>query len=256
MKYFLCFMFMMVVLVVVLGMIVGVYVQVVKFLVVGMVDKIKVSYVVGWDLVSLLLLLVCNEVDLVIVVCVVQLVLLGQKLMMSEVEYKQVKQVFIINLQVKVKVEYEQVVVKNKVEGDVFIVKNKLVLGVKIMVLGLQYQVILVGSGLCLGLNDMVQIIYIGIFVNGEKFDVLVDYLELKIGILVLILFVGVILGFCEGLMFMQIGVYYKLFILLSFVYGVQLGNGFLLNEMLIFDVILEKIGLMLVGQVQLGQGG
>jgi FKBP-type peptidyl-prolyl cis-trans isomerase len=59
----------------------------------------------------------------------------------------------------------------------------------------------------------------------------------------------GVIPGFREGLMLMQTGAHYKLFIPSNIAYGAQPGNGFPPNEALIFDVTLEKTGPTPAGQ-------
>lgn len=239
-----------------LGMTAGAHAQAAKSSAAGTVDKTKASYVVGWDLASSLPPLVRNEVDPATVARAVQSALSGQKPTMSEEEYKQVKQAFITNLQAKAKAEYEQVAAKNKAEGDAFIAKNKAAPGVKTTASGLQYQVISAGSGPRPGPNDTVQIAYTGTFVNGEKFDASADHPEPKTGTSVPIPLAGVIPGFREGLMLMQTGAHYKLFIPSSLAYGAQPGNGFPPNETLIFDVTLEKTGPTPAGQGAPGQGG
>jgi FKBP-type peptidyl-prolyl cis-trans isomerase len=217
------------------------------------VDKTKASYVVGWDLANSLPPMVRDEVDPATVARAVQSALSGQKPTMSEDEYKQVKQAFITNLQTKAKAEYDKVAAKNKAEGEAFLAKNKTAPGVKTTASGLQYQVIKAGSGQRPGPNDTVQIDYTGTFVDGETFDASAQHPEPKTGTSVPIPLAGVIPGFREGLMLMQTGAHYKLFIPSNIAYGAQPGNGFPPNATLIFDVTLEKVTPTPAGQ---NQGG
>ncbi len=226
-----------------LGMTAGVHAQSGKSSSSGTVDKTKASYVVGWDLASSLPPLVRDEVDPATVARAVQASLSGQKPTMSEAEYKQVKQAFITNLQAKAKTEYTKVAAKNKSEGDAFLTKNKKVSGVKTTASGLQYKVLKSGSGPRPGPSDTVQIDYIGKFVNGEEFDASAKHPDPKSGKSVPIPLEGVIPGFREGLMLMQTGGHYMLYIPSSLGYGAQPANGFPPNETLIFDVTLEKTG-------------
>lgn len=231
-----------------LGMTSGAYAQAAKSSA-GSVDKTKASYVVGWDLASSLPPIVREEVDPATVARAVQSALSGQKPTMSEAEYKQVKQAFIANLQAKAKAQYEKAASTNKAEGEAFLAKNKKAAGVKTTASGLQYKVISAGTGPRPGPNDTVQIEYTGTFVNGEKFDASADHPEPKGGKSVPIPLAGVIPGFREGLMLMQTGAHYKLYIPSNIAYGAQPQNGFPPNETLIFDVTLEKTGPTPAGQ-------
>lgn len=243
MKHFLRPTLTMAALAVALGMTAGVHAQSGKSSTSTTVDKTKASYVVGYDLASSLPPLVRDEVDPATVGRAVQSALSGQKPTMSEAEYKQVKQQFITNLQAKAKAEYTKVAAKNKSEGDAFIAKNKKAPGVKSTASGLQYKVLKSGNGPRPGPSDTVQIEYTGKFVNGEEFDASAKHPEPKSGKSVPIPLAGVIPGFREGLMLMQTGSHYMLYIPSSLAYGAQPANGFPPNETLIFDVTLEKTG-------------
>lgn len=210
------------------------------------VDKTKASYVVGWDMASQLPPLVRAEIDPATVARAVQSALSGQKPTMSEAEAKSVRDAFVANLQAKAKAEYTQVAAKNKSEGDAFIAKNKSAPGVKTTASGLQYQVISQGTGPRPGANDTVQVNYTGTFINGEKFDASADH---EGGGPSPIPLAGVIPGFREGLMLMQTGGHYKLFIPSNLAYGAQPQNGFPPNATIIFDVTLVKTGPTPAGQ-------
>ncbi len=223
-----------------LGMTAGAYAQAAKTAPApaGGVDKMKASYVVGWDLASSLPPLVRDEVDAATVAKALQAALSGQKPTMSEAEAKQVREAFVAQLKSKAEVEYNQVASKNKTEGDAFIAKNKTAPGVKVTASGLQYVVVQAGTGQRPGPNDTVTINYTGTFVNGEKFDSSADHqgpAQIPLA--------AVIPGFREGLQLMQTGGKYKLFIPSNIAYGAKPENGFPPNATIIFDVELLKTG-------------
>ncbi|KRE99514.1 peptidylprolyl isomerase [Frateuria sp. Soil773] len=230
-----------------LGMSAGAYAQAAKSSAAPAgVDKTKASYVVGWDMASQLPPLVRAEIDPATVARAVQSALSGQKPTMTEAEAKTVRDAFVANLQAKAKAEYTKVAAQNKSEGDAFIAKNKSAPGVKTTASGLQYQVISQGTGPRPGANDTVQVNYTGTFVNGEKFDASADH---EGGGPASIPLSGVIPGFREGLMLMQTGGHYKLFIPSNLAYGAQPQNGFPPNATIIFDVTLVKTGPTPAGQ-------
>ena len=239
MKHFLRPTLTAVALAVALGMTAGVQAQTATSGAAGTVDKTKASYVVGWDMASQLPPLVREEVDPATVARAVQSALSGQKPTMTEAEAKTVRDAFVAKLQAKAKAEYTKIAAKNKAEGDAFIAKNKSAPGVKSTASGLQYQVISQGTGARPGPGDTVQVNYTGTFVNGEKFDASADHGAAPASIPLS----GVIPGFREGLMLMQTGGHYKLFIPSSLAYGAQPQNGFPPNATIIFDVTLVKTG-------------
>jgi len=226
--------------VVALGMTAGVQAQAAKSGTAGTVDKTKASYVVGWDLASQLPPLVRSEIDPATVARAVQAALSGQKPTMTEAEAKSVRDAFVAKLQAKAKAQFTLVAAKNKAEGEAFIAKNKSAPGVKTTASGLQYQVITQGTGPRPGPNDTVQVNYIGTFVNGQKFDASADHDKNGPASIPL---ASVIPGFREGLMLMQTGGHYKLFIPSNLAYGAQPQNGFPPNATIIFDVTLVKTG-------------
>lgn len=225
-----------------LGMTAGAYAQAAKPAAAtgGTVDKLKASYVVGWDLASSLPPIVREEVDPATVARAVQSALSGQKPTMTEAEYNSVKQAFIAQLRAKAKTEFDQAAAKNKADGDAFLAKNKAAPGVKTTASGLQYQVISAGTGARPGPNDTVKIEYVGKFVNGEVFD---DSSKHNPPGPASIPLAGVIPGFREGLQLMQVGGHYKLFIPSNLAYGAEPQGPMPPNETLIFDVTLVSTG-------------
>ncbi|MEO5830758.1 MAG: FKBP-type peptidyl-prolyl cis-trans isomerase, partial [Rhodanobacter sp.] len=112
--------------------------------------------------------------------------------------------------------------------------------GVKTTASGLQYQVISQGSGARPGPNDTVEINYTGTFVNGQVFDASAKHNPPGAAKIPL---AGVIPGFREGLLLMQTGGHYKLFIPSSLAYGTEPQPPMPPNATLIFDVTLVKTG-------------
>ncbi len=220
-----------------LGMTAGVQAQAAKSGT-GTVDKAKASYVVGWDMANQLPPLVREEVDPATVARAVQSALSGQKPTMSEEEAKSVRDAFVANLKAKAQAQYAKISAKNKAEGEAFLAKNKKEPGVKTTASGLQYKVLSQGTGPRPGPNDTVQVDYTGTFPNGEKFDASADHGDKPAPIPL----ANVIPGFREGLMLMQTGAHYKLFIPSSLAYGSQPQNGFPPDQAIIFDVTLRKV--------------
>lgn len=206
------------------------------------VDKMKASYVVGWDLAGSLPPIVRDEIDPTTVANALKAALSGQKPTMSDAEAKQVREAFVAQLKTKAEAQYRQIATKNKQEGDAFLAKNKSAPGVHVTASGLQYKVITPGSGQRPGPGDTVQVEYTGTFVNGEVFDASAKHPDPKGGKSVPIPLSGVIPGFREGLQLMQTGAHYKFFIPSTLAYGSEPKNGFPPNAAIIFDVTLEKV--------------
>ncbi|WP_158884306.1 FKBP-type peptidyl-prolyl cis-trans isomerase [Rhodanobacter sp. L36] len=223
-----------------LGMTASVYAQAAKTGAAGTVDKAKASYVVGWEIASQVPPIMRDELDPVAVSNAVKAALSGQKPSMSDAEAKQVHDAFMAKIQAKYQAEMAKLGAKNKTEGEAFLAKNRSAAGVKTTASGLQYQVITQGTGARPGPNDTVSINYTGTFVDGQVFDASAKHPG---GGAAKIPLAGVIPGFREGLMLMQVGGHYKLFIPSTQAYGAEPQPPMPPNATLIFDVTLVQTG-------------
>lgn len=127
---------------------------------------------------------------------------------------------------------------KNLEEGNAFLEKNKNKAGVQVTESGLQYEVIVEGTGPKPAATDVVKVHYHGTLIDGEVFDSSVDRgqpAEFPIN--------RVIPGWTEGLQLMPVGSKYKLYIPGPIAYGEQSpSNKIGPNTTLIFEVELLEI--------------
>jgi FKBP-type peptidyl-prolyl cis-trans isomerase FkpA len=238
-----------------LGMTAGVYAQAAKTGAAGTgtVDKAKVSYIVGYQLVANgIPPIMRDELDSAALARAVQEALAGQKPTMTPEEAKQVMEPFMAKMQAKEQAELARVGAKNKTEGDAFLAKNKTAPGVKTTASGLQYQVISQGTGARPGPNDTVQINYTLNSVEGQVLDASAQHGAGPASIPLS----GVIPGFKEGLQLMQVGGHYKLFVPSSLAYGAEPRPPMQPNATLIFDVTLVKTGPTPAGAAPGGPAG
>ena len=125
----------------------------------------------------------------------------------------------------------------NKRAGEEFLAKNKALEEVTETASGLQYEVIVEGSGPKPTISDRVKVHYHGTFVNGDVFDSSVDRGEpstFGVG--------QVIPGWTEALQLMPVGSKWKLFIPYKIAYGAQGRGSIPPFSMLIFEVELIEI--------------
>jgi len=121
--------------------------------------------------------------------------------------------------------------------GQQFLAKNKNKTGVKITASGLQYEVMVEGTGPKPTLKDSVIVNYIGTFMNGTEFDNSYkrgEPIKFPIG--------GVIRGWTEALQLMSVGSKYKLYIPHELGYGANDYGGIPGGSLLIFEV--ELLGI------------
>lgn len=125
----------------------------------------------------------------------------------------------------------------NKAAGEEFLAANKDKKGVVVLPSGLQYKVLIDGSGKNPGPDDTVDVNYLGTLIDGTEFDS-----SYKRGQPATFQVKGVIQGWVEALQLMKEGAKWQLFIPADLAYGDrgagQIGPG----SMLIFEVELLKI--------------
>ena len=127
---------------------------------------------------------------------------------------------------------------KNSKEGEAFLAKNKKKKGVITTDSGLQYMVLNKGKGPKPTAADIVSVNYRGTLIDGTEFDS-----SYKRGEPVTFPVKGVIAGWTEALLLMNVGSKYKLFLPPNLGYG-EWGSGQLIGPeaTLIFEVELLDI--------------
>lgn len=125
----------------------------------------------------------------------------------------------------------------NKAAGEEFLAANKDKEGVVTLPSGLQYKVLVDGSGKKPGPEDTVDVHYLGTLIDGTEFDS-----SYKRGQPATFQVKGVIPGWVEALQLMQEGAKWQLFIPADLAYGDQGAGQIGPGSMLIFEV--ELLGI------------
>lgn len=135
--------------------------------------------------------------------------------------------------------ENAKAAVKATEEGTKFLLENGQRAGVKTTASGLQYEVLVEGSGTSPTATDEVTVHYAGTLINGEEFDS-----SIKRGQPVTFPLGNVIPGWTEGVQLMKPGAKYKFYIPSALGYG-ERGAGAKIgpNSTLIFEVELISVG-------------
>lgn len=121
--------------------------------------------------------------------------------------------------------------------GQKFLAKNKLKPGVKTTASGLQYEVIIEGTGIKPTALDTFVCHYRGTYIDGTEFDASYNRgqpLQMPLS--------NVIPGWIEGLQLMSVGSKYKFYIPYTIAYGAFDYNGIPGGSMLIFDLELLDV--------------
>jgi FKBP-type peptidyl-prolyl cis-trans isomerase len=126
---------------------------------------------------------------------------------------------------------------KTIAEGDAFLAKNKKKAGVVTTASGLQYEVIVQGTGARPAATDTVIAHYAGSLLNGEEFDN-----SYKRGQPLTIGASQVIRGWTEGLQLMPVGSKYKFYIPYDLAYGLNDQGPIPGGSVLVFEV--ELLGI------------
>jgi len=132
----------------------------------------------------------------------------------------------------------EKAALDNLAKGEAFLAENAAKDGITVTESGLQYQVVVEGSGVKPTEESTVSVTYHGTTIDGTVFDSSIER-----GDTVSFPLNGVIKGWTEGLQLMPVGSKYKFFIPADLAYG-QRGAGGEIgpNSALIFEVELIDI--------------
>ncbi len=123
-------------------------------------------------------------------------------------------------------------------EGNAFLAQNKTKESVKTTVSGLQYEVIMPGTGIKPTATDRVTVNYKGTLLNGTEFDS-----SYKRGEPATFGLNQVIPGWTEGVQLMQEGAKYRFFIPYNLAYGGRSAGEIPPFSTLIFEIELIKVG-------------
>jgi FKBP-type peptidyl-prolyl cis-trans isomerase len=133
--------------------------------------------------------------------------------------------------------EFKEKAEKNLSAGKVFLQENKKKEGVKSLPSGLQYKVLMEGSGKTPKANDEVTVNYRGTLIDGAEFDS-----SYKRGTPATFQVNKVIRGWTEALQLMKEGSKWQLFIPPELAYGERGGGTIPPNSTLIFEVELISV--------------
>ena len=128
----------------------------------------------------------------------------------------------------------EELAVKDKAEGDAFLATNKNNPGVVTLPDGLQYKVLTNGSGAMPTNTDTVTVNYRGTLLDGTEFDS-----SYKRGQPAKFPVTGVIRGWTEALLKMNVGSKWQLFVSPELAYGERGRPGIPPNSVLVFEIEL-----------------
>ncbi|MBW1939827.1 MAG: FKBP-type peptidyl-prolyl cis-trans isomerase [Deltaproteobacteria bacterium] len=200
-------------------------------------NKDKVSYVIGTDI-SKSLIHIKDEINFDILIKGITDQFHEKKLLVPQKEAQTVMTEFSMKMKKKKAEQNRLAGEKNMEEGKNFLKKNKKEKDVVTTESGLQYLVLKQGKGPKPTKTDKVQVHYKGTTIDGTEFDS-----SYKRGKPASFPVTGVIKGWTEALLLMNVGSKYKLFIPSELAYG-QRGAGPQIgpNAVLIFEVELLDI--------------
>jgi FKBP-type peptidyl-prolyl cis-trans isomerase FklB len=196
-------------------------------------EKSRVSYAIGmmlghnWQQQGL-------EVDPDIAVHAIKDVQAGGATLLTQAEMQETLTTFQKEFKVKQQKMQAEKGVKNKAEGEAYLASNKSNAGVVALPDGLQYLVLTNGTGPMPSSADTVTVNYRGTLIDGTEFDS-----SYKRGQPAQFPVTGVIHGWTEALLKMNVGSKWKLFIPADLAYGEQGRPGIPPNATLIFEVEL-----------------
>lgn len=159
------------------------------------------------------------------------------KTLLTDEEAAQVMNAFRAELREKQMAKQREAGAGNKKEGEAFLAENQKKEGVKTTPSGLQYKIVVQGTGSLPTTNDTVVTHYRGTLINGTEFDN-----SYKRGEPATFPVTGVIKGWTEALLMMPVGSKWQLFIPSDLAYGERGRPNIPANSTLLFDIELIDI--------------
>jgi FKBP-type peptidyl-prolyl cis-trans isomerase len=200
-------------------------------------NRDTVSYFIGTDIAKSLEN-IRDEIDMDVLIQGLNDKLSDKKLLVNENQAQKVMREFSSKMQKKQRDEKEAEGKENKESGEKFLEENKGKEGVVTTESGLQYSVIKQGNGKKPEKTDRVRVHYKGTTIDGKEFDS-----SYKRGEPATFPITGVIKGWTEALLLMNVGSKYKLCIPSDLAYGERgAGQDIGPNSTLIFEVELLDI--------------
>jgi FKBP-type peptidyl-prolyl cis-trans isomerase FklB len=168
----------------------------------------------------------------------IQDILSSSPLLLSEKEIEKCMEAFRQEMMARQQVRMKGLAEKNNLEGEKFLAENKTLEGVVTLPSGLQYKVLVPGSGATPKASDTVVTQYRGTLLNGTEFDS--SYKRNEPATFPVS---GVIPGWTEALQLMKTGAKWQLFVPARLAYGENSpGPEIPPNSTLIFEVELLNI--------------
>ncbi len=199
-------------------------------------QKDKISYMLGMNL-GKELKRNSIEVDTTLYLNGMKDAMVGGKMLLSEDEARETMTALQTEMRNKAQEKQKAEGEKGKKEGEAFLVANKGKPGVTTTTNGLQYKVITTGTGRKPGSNDTVVTHYRGTLIDGTEFDS-----SYKRGEPATFPVTGVIKGWTEALLMMNIGSKWQLVIPSEMAYGERGRPSIPPNSTLLFDIELISI--------------
>jgi len=161
----------------------------------------------------------------------------GGKTLLTDEEAAQVMNAFRSEMREKQMAKQKEAGDKNKKNGEAYLAANKAKEGVKTTPSGLQYKVLVQGTGKIPTTNDTVTTHYRGTLIDGTEFDN-----SYKRGEPASFPVTGVIKGWTEALLMMPVGSKWQLVIPAEIAYGERGRPNIPPNSVLLFDIELLDI--------------
>lgn len=197
----------------------------------------RASYAIGLD-VGNNVKQMGGDVDLDILIRGLRDALGEQEPQMDQQEIAQVMREFFQQLQEANAARRQELMETNRQDGEAFLAENRTKAGVVETPSGLQYEVLIEGSGLSPSTTSQVTVHYEGRLLDGKVFDS-----SYERGEPVVFRVSGVIAGWTEGLQLMKVGSKFRFFIPPNLGYGENgAGDDIGPNATLIFEV--ELLGI------------